>query len=232
MKSGPKPKGSVFIKWSSNFAYAIGLIVSDGCLSKDGRHIVLTSKDKELLSAFNACLGIKMKICKKLSGEGNLSYYIQFSDVLFYRFLLKIGLMPAKSKILSAILVPKKYFFDFLRGYFDGDGCSYSYYDPVWKDSFRFYISFASGSEKYFCWLRGRLNTYASLHGFISRKRDSTNVQLKFSKREAEIIAKKMYYRKAVVCLERKRLKIMRSLEEIKFRRSGEIGRHAAFRAL
>lgn len=29
--AGIKPKGKVKIEWSSNFAYAIGLIVSDGC---------------------------------------------------------------------------------------------------------------------------------------------------------------------------------------------------------
>ena len=33
------------IEWSPEFAYAIGLIVTDGSLSKDGRHINFSSKD-------------------------------------------------------------------------------------------------------------------------------------------------------------------------------------------
>ena len=127
---------------------------------------------------------------------------------------------------------PKSYFFDFLRGYFDGDGCSYSYYDQVWPNSYRFYISFASGSEKYFHWLRAKLAVYAKIKGSISRKSGTTNVQLKFAKREAEIIAKKMYYQENLVCLERKRLKVFNSLNEMNSRRSGEIGRRAAFRTL
>lgn len=216
MKRGPKPVGNVVIRWKPEFSYAIGLLVSDGCLSKDGRHIIMTSKDKEQLTAFNKCLGLTAKIGKKFSGSGNMSYYTQFSDVLFYEFLTKIGLSSAKSKTIGAVDIPKRYFFDFLRGYFDGDGCSYSYYDSIYKNSYRFYISFASGSEKYIDWLKSKLSAYANIKGSISRKNGSSNVQLKYAKREAGILAKKMYYHRALVCLERKRSKVFRSLEKIK----------------
>lgn len=232
MKRGPKPKGNVSIRWNPEFAYAIGLLVSDGCLSKDGRHVSLTSKDHEQLVTFNGCLGLTNKISEKLSGAGNISYHTQFGDVIFYQFLQKIGLSPAKSKIIGDVIIPKQYFFDYLRGYFDGDGCSYSYNDRVWPNSYRFYISFASGSEKHFDWLRAKLAAYAKIKGSISRKKGTTDVQLKFAKREAEIIAKKMYYQENLVCLERKRLKVLDSLNEINLRRSGEIGKHAAFRTL
>ncbi len=33
-----KPLGRVKIEWSDKFAYAIGLVASDGNLSPDGRH--------------------------------------------------------------------------------------------------------------------------------------------------------------------------------------------------
>jgi len=32
--------------WSADFAYAVGLLTTDGSLSIDGRHINLTSKRK------------------------------------------------------------------------------------------------------------------------------------------------------------------------------------------
>jgi len=35
--------------WSKELAYVIGLLVTDGCLSKNGRHIDPTSKDREQL---------------------------------------------------------------------------------------------------------------------------------------------------------------------------------------
>jgi len=114
---GPKPKGKVRIRWSPKFAYAIGLLVSDGNLSPDGRHIIFTSKDLELIELFQKSLDIKIHVGKKTRGSSpNKSYFVaQFSDVLFYQFLMDIGLMPNKSKIIGEIKVPEKYFFDFLR---------------------------------------------------------------------------------------------------------------------
>lgn len=214
-KGGAKPLGAVRVRWGSGFAYAIGLIVADGCLSKDGRHIIMTSKDQDQLHAFNRCLGIDKRICAKFSGAGNKAYYVQFSDILFYGFLLKIGLTPAKSKTIQSVKVPEKYFFDFVRGYFDGDGCSFSYFDQAYENSYRFYISFASGSEAYVIWLRRSLKMFVGIEGHVIRAGSSTNFQLRFSKGEAVILSKKMYYREGLECLDRKRLKIFASLRMI-----------------
>lgn len=106
MKRGPKPKGKVTNKWSPRFSYAIGLLVADGCLSKDGRHIDFTSKDKDLVNLFKKCLRLDTKVSSKLSGSGNVAYHTQFGDVLFYDFLLSIGLTPAKSKTIGSITIP------------------------------------------------------------------------------------------------------------------------------
>ena len=144
-KRGPKPKGKVKIKWSADFAYAVGLITTDGCLSKSGRHILFVSTEKEQISNYMRALGIENIIGRTTSSYTNKkAFRVQFSDVLFYKFLLEIGLTPAKSLTIKQVAVPERYFFDFLRGCFDGDGCSYSYWDPRWKSSFMFYISFAS----------------------------------------------------------------------------------------
>ena len=134
------------LNWTPGFAYAIGLLATDGCLSKDGRHIDFTSKDKSQLETFLRCLGIKNKIGHKKSGAGKKCTRVQFGDVVFYRFLLGIGLMLAKSKTMSDLDIPIKYFFDFLSGYFDGDGTFYSYFDPRWKSSYMFYTVFISAS--------------------------------------------------------------------------------------
>jgi len=44
---GMKPKEKVHRVWSSDLAYAIGLIATAGCLLNDGRHIDFTSKNIE-----------------------------------------------------------------------------------------------------------------------------------------------------------------------------------------
>ncbi len=213
---GPKPKGKVKIRWSPNFAYAIGLLATDGHLSKDGRHFDLTSKDKEQIKNFMKCLGVVNKVGKKLSGSGRVALRVQYGDVLFYQFLLTVGLTPAKSKTLGSLNIPEKYFFDFLRGAFDGDGSFYSYYDLRWRSSFMFYLTFISASPKYIRWIREKLSQKLGVRGHISADGRKRTQQLKYAKREALRILKKMYYGQAVVCLGRKRLKIERALEEDK----------------
>lgn len=211
--SGVKPKGKVKIRWSPNFAYAIGLLTTDGNLSPDGRHIDFTSQDKEQLKNFMHCLDIKVKIGFKLSGfTKKKCTRIQFSDVNFYKFLLEIGLMPKKSKILSSLNIPKKHFFDFLRGHFDGDGTFYSYWDPRWRSSFMFYTVFVSASKKHIQWLRKKICKFLKINGHISKNINNSVYQLKYAKAESLRVLNKVYYNKNVVCLFRKRLKIAKAL--------------------
>lgn len=114
-KRGPKPYGKVKIEWSPAFAYGLGLIASDGCLSPDGRHINFTSKDLELVQRFLEAFNIQVAVGMKSRGRGapKQYYLVQFSDVLFYNFLLGIGLSSNKSKTIKEINLPPGLFFDF-----------------------------------------------------------------------------------------------------------------------
>ena len=209
-----KPLGKVKIKWSSEFAYALGLLATDGNLSPDGRHFDFTSKDKEQLRNFMKCLGIKVKIGYKISGyTGKKSPHIQFGDVNFYRFLLDIGFMPKKSKIISEIKIPNKYFFDFLRGHLDGDGTFFSYWDPRWKSSFMFYTVFISASKRHIDWIRNELFELLKIKGHIARDSKKSTYQLKYAKAESLKLLPKIYYNSGIVCLSRKRLKIEKALK-------------------
>ncbi len=214
IKVGPKPKGRVKIKWSADFAYAIGLIATDGCLSKDERHIDLTSIDIEQINNFQKCLGIHLNVGKKQNGTGFSAFRIQIGDVLFYEFLRTIGLSRAKSLTMGKLDIPSKYFFDFLRGCLDGDGSSYSYWDPRWKSSFMFYVCFASGSKKFIDWLRTEIDDrlLVKSHISVSPGKVNTFYQLKYSKYAAVELARKMYEGKNKTFLKRKKLKINQSL--------------------
>jgi hypothetical protein len=213
-KRGPKPKGKVELKWSPEFAYAIGLLVTDGCLSKNGRHILFVSKDDEQIQNFLDCLYIKdIKIGKTFSGyKGSWAYRVQFGDILFYKFLESIGLTSAKSKTIGRIDIPKEYFFDFLRGCFDGDGCFYSYWDPRWRSSHMFYIEFISASKNHIDWLQSELFVKLGVKGHIGKDGRGATYQMKYAKKEALVIIKKMYYTRRVVCLSRKRVKVEKAL--------------------
>lgn len=209
-----KPLGKVKIKWSPKFAYAIGLLTTDGNLSSDRRHFDFTSQDLEQLKNFMKCLGIKVKIGFKTSGfTKRKSTRIQFGDVNFYKFLLKIGLMPKKSKILESLNIPDKYFFDFLRGHFDGDGTFYSYWDPRWKSSFMFYMEFISASKKHIYWIRNKLFKFLKIKGHITKDSKKSTYQLKYAKTESLKLFPKLYYNENVICLRRKRLKIEKAFK-------------------
>lgn len=202
------------VSWSPCLAYAIGLLVTDGSLSSDGRHIDISSVDREQLQNFMLCLGREYTIGIKKSGTGNSCFRIQFSDVKVYRFLSNIGITPRKSKSIGPIAIPKKYFFDFLRGHFDGDGTFYAYQDARWINSFMFYLCFVSASENHIRWIRSELKSLLDVSGSLTKARTSSVFQLKYAKRESLVLIKKLYYNHRVVCLSRKREKIEKILRE------------------
>jgi hypothetical protein len=218
-KRGPKPKYLISTDWNPNLAYAIGLLTSDGCLSCDGRHIDLTSIDKDQLQNFNKALGVDLKIGykNKNSKSHNIVFRVQISNVLFYDFLNTIGLTKKKSLIIKKVDLPDKYFFDFLRGLFDGDGCSYSYWDKRWKSSFMFYVGFCSGSVAFIDWLRDKIKSLIKINGHVTKtKRKNFYYQLKYSKYEAVKLVHFMYREGRAIKLNRKYLKIMATLGTMK----------------
>ena len=217
-KRGPKPgfnaKRRVSEKWRPELAYAIGLLATDGCLSPPGHLINLTSKDKEQLENLSRCIGLTLRIGKKSSGFGTVKKYlcVQLKSVLFYDFLISVGLTPAKSKTLGPLKIPRKYFFDFLRGVFDGDGSTYSYWDPRWRSSFMFYVQFASASPGFLNWLRESIKADLRVEGHITTANGQSTSQLKYAKAEGIKVLRRMYKRSGLVHLSRKRLKIEKML--------------------
>lgn len=216
-KRGPKPREEVARSWTSNLAYCVGLITTDGCLCNDGRHIDFTSADIELVSLFKKLMKLNNRICFKTSGSsGNKCPRIQFGNVGFYQWLISIGLTPKKSLTLGPLKIPDKFFTDFTRGCFDGDGCIYSYMDPRWANSHMFYVSFASASKNFAEWFQKQFVNILGIHGHISvskHQNKNTLYQLRFAKSESIVLIKKMYYNKQVPCLKRKRQKILKILK-------------------
>lgn len=200
------------MKWSANLAYAAGLIATDGCLSSDGRHIDLTSKNLEQIKTFADILNLNNKIGTKKSGFAPLKQYyrIQFGRVKLYRFLQRAGLTPNKSKSMGKLKIPDKYFIDFLRGHLDGDGHTYSYWDNRWKSSFMLYTGFTSASKQHLDWIRASIHRLYGLKGAI--KPGKSVYQLMYAKKASVTLLTKIYYKEDLPCLLRKRSKIEASL--------------------
>ena len=199
--------------WSNNLAYVIGLITTDGNLSKDGRHIDFTSKDLEQILNFKKILKLTNKIGHKKSSYKNSTIYfrIQFGNIKFYKFLLNIGLCPNKTKILKNLIIPDKYFEDFLRGYLDGDGYTNSYWDKRWKSSFMLYTGFVSASKDHLIWIQEKIEELYRVCGKIKYNGKST-YQLVYAKQSSLVLLRIIYYKKNLICLTRKKFKIEKAL--------------------
>lgn len=192
------------IIWTPDLAYAVGLITTDGSLSRDGRHFDFTSNDKDLIETFKQCLGLTNKIVPKKSGfTGKLSsFHVQFGDVVLYRWLTTIGLMPKKSKVLRSLAIPDKYFFYFLRGHLDGDGMIRKFPDPVYPKSIRLYTAFHSASLPHLMWINGKIKQLLNISG--SSEKLKGEYRLTFSKHSSITLLNEIYPNASVPCLVRK----------------------------
>ncbi len=218
--SAPKKKQYKLDSWTSELAYAVGLITTDGNLSPDGRHISLTSSDQQLLRTFRKCLNLKNKITKNPNGSYSKRqcYRIQFGNILFYKWLTKIGLMPRKTSRLREISIPNRFLRDFLRGHLDGDGSIVTYEDRynefknpkyVYK---RLYVNFVSSSPKHINWIFQKLSKILNIVGEISnytkkghRENIKTVWKLRFAKKASLKLLSWLYYQPNLPCLIRKR---------------------------
>lgn len=214
-------RNTLGFNWSEDLAYVVGLITTDGCLVNDGRHLSFTSKDIELVNIIAKVLSLTNKIGEKRgSYNKNLKYYqIQFGNVAFYRFLTSVGLTPNKTKTIGKLNVPREYFADFLRGHLDGDGCTYSYYDIRWKNSFMLYTSFLSASVEHLKWLKSEIEKECTAIGRISYAGKST-FQLRYAKFDSLKIYSSIYHRKNVLCLKRKMVKFSQAVAVATSRKS------------
>ncbi len=188
--------------------YVVGLIATDGNLSKDGRHINLTSKDRGLLLAVRRALLVKNKIGRKARGGESVKKYsvLQIGDRKFYDYLLGIGLTKRKSLTLGELVVPRNYFHDFFRGVIDGDG-SIARWVHATNGNVQWSLRVVSGSRNFLAWLKDcaekEFKVAGKLYGQQSGGRKNPLYVLKFGKFAAKAILPMCYY-KGCLALNRK----------------------------
>ena len=114
-------------------SYVLGYIVADGCIaiSKDRKShpftLNITSADLEHLYLLKETLESEHKISKKSQKVDTNGYQLQIRNHIITQDLINLGILPRKTHNLNPIKVPEKYFADFVRGFFDGDGSVYIY---------------------------------------------------------------------------------------------------------
>ena len=151
---------------------------------------------------FKSALNLKNKIANKKGGykKDGIYYRIQFSNVKLYRWLNLIGIKSNKSKTISKLKIPDKYFFDFLRGLLDGDGCIYSFWHPESQYP-QIRVRFISGSKNFLLWLKARIYNLLRIKGRIE---DVPRAFVLVYYKQNSVKLLKRIYRRASVFLNRK----------------------------
>lgn len=185
-----------FKTWSQDMAYILGLWFADGYIYGGKMFdITLHAKDKYILK----------KIAEKLDYEGKLYDYVDrqaarlnFSCVVIYNDIVALGGTERKSNTMDFPNIPKEYLSDFIRGYFDGNGCI------MRLKGNRINSAFTSGSKKFLDKLHIILKEEAGIEG---GSYDPSCVSLKFGKKDSLKLGNYMYKNDPELFLLRKKEK-------------------------
>jgi hypothetical protein len=205
--------------WSPELAYAVGLTATDGCLSRDRRHITFDSKDLPLVETYLRCVQrADVRVVSVRTRNGGRAYRAAFSDATLYDWFFGLGIRPAKSLTLEGVTVPTAHFVHFVRGLLDGDGCVYvlrhrptpKLYPNYWY--VRLWTYFTSGSRGHIEWLRRELGLWLQVNGYVERivregRKDF--YRLKYGKIDSRVLLAALYADPAWPALDRKRRKWM-----------------------
>ncbi len=187
-----------FKTWSRNMAYVLGFWYADGCIYK-GKMFDITQhvKDKYILK----------RIAAELEYEGPIYDYvdrqacrINFSCVVIYNDIVALGGSERKSFNLTFPEVPEELLPDFIRGFFDGDGCAMRIKEG------RINTAFTCADEKFLNIVWDILKTKAGVQG---GSHDKNSYSLKFGKRDSLLIGKYIYQNNPDLFLKRKRDKFI-----------------------
>ena len=188
-----------FKTWTHNMAYILGLWFADGCIYGNKMFdITLHKKDKYILK----------KIAEELKYEGPLYDYvdrqavrINFSCKVIYDDIIKLGGTERKSLTLNFPEIPKEYLSDFIRGYFDGDGCVMNL-----KNN-RLNSAFTCGNRKF---LEDLLKILKEEAGIEGGSFDDSCCSLKFGKRDTLRLGNYIYKNNPELFLLRKKQKFFK----------------------
>jgi len=197
-------------------AYFLGYIYADGWVVFNTKNrnyefgIELQSSDKYILEKLNEELGNKNIITHKLprdkiiDGVKTRSGHIDSLRVYSKNIVCGLcnnGIVPQKTQKDVYPIVDNKYFFDYLRGYIDGDGCFYEFKN----NNIYFHITCSSIENLKYC--QYQLEKY-QISSKIYKEKDKKYRLYITDQNEIKKLVNHLYYEDGLFCLKRKYEKI------------------------
>ncbi len=105
-----------------NKAYWIGFISADGNIYKNKLSIELNYKDDELLKQFIVDLDTPRPLYYRERKNGAKSATVEIRNNKIVEDLSKYNIIPRKTYNLCFPNIDERYYKDYIRGFFDGDG--------------------------------------------------------------------------------------------------------------
>lgn len=210
-----------FKKWSPEMAYVLGYFAADGCMLRNkrgGYFIEFTSTDRILLERVQSVIGSNHRISIRLreNPKWKTAFRLQIGSKEWFEDLTALGFAANKSHTLAFPSVPEELLGNFVRGYFDGDGCVYfnklKYHDRTYK-RWILLTMFTSGSRGFLNSLLLRLRTHDVRGGNVLTK--TRGFDIRFSHKDSLALYRLMYNTAQVsdLFLPRKREKLERAIQ-------------------
>lgn len=175
-----------FKKWSRDMAYVLGFFAADGYITvnkRGGQFWCIQITDGLLLNEIKKAIKSEHKISFRKGIENNKNLYrMQIGSIEMCEDLRLLGFNEKKTKSLAIPNITKKYFCDFVRGYFDGDG--HVWVGKIHKErktqTLVINTGFTSCSKKFLIELNQKLRLFGVFGGIV-RKGNGNSYRLTFS---------------------------------------------------
>lgn len=156
---------------NTNTQYWLGYLAADGCIGSNGNEIIInTNKDPHHLQTYIHFLNYPLKVAKCLNKRYNVyEYAVKFSNPEVKQYLINLGITPRKSLTLNLNI---NLTWDFVRGYFDGNG-----YVRYTTDK-NVNISIITGSQQFSKQLSEFFTEYSIKHYVKKTKPDSEAINV------------------------------------------------------
>lgn len=194
----------------SLFYYLLGFIYADGCYHKKNNviSIRLSIKDYDFLEEISKIFNVNIK-----------KYNSRIKDKLYQSCLINIcgnniirfienGIVERKTYINDDSIfnnIPYEYKWDFIRGFFDGDGSVFTMKNS--SGNLKYNIGFVGLNEKLLNSIRLFINTELNLKANL--RIDGKYYRLIYNgNRQCVAIRTKLYYNEDLFCLKRKKDKL------------------------
>lgn len=165
--------------WNSKMAYVLGLIITDGHITKRDNTLVIVQKDKNLLIAIREIIGPTSIL------PSNGSWRLSYSSITMKQDLKNLGIENKYFSLVEMSKISNIFLPHFIRGVLDGDGyICFSRTEQKWISGF------VASRKDFLIWLTKKIPIKGGHIGLQSKANCYT---LQLGKRDTISLGKFLY---------------------------------------